>query len=71
MKKILNKKVLISISVILAFILLVFGFTFLIVGAFNENYTLIYVSLGLIVTSILIYSILIIYGICYYLKKRS
>ena len=70
MKKILNKKVLISISVILAFILLVFGFTFLIVGAFNENYTLIYVSLAFIISATIIYSILIIYGIWYYLKKR-
>ena len=65
------KKYLIPVSVVLAFILLVFGFTFLIVGAFNENYTFIYVYLGLFITSILIYSILIIYGICYYLKKRS
>lgn len=65
-----NKKFIIPSAIIFAYVMLIFGFTFLILGSLKEKYTMIYFAIGFIIFSTVIYSILIIYGVWYYLKKR-
>ena len=74
MKKIinpLNKQILIPGLILLAFVLLIFGFSFLMLGVYKENYKFIYTAIAFIISSTCIYSVLIIYGIIYYFKKRG
>ena len=65
----LNKQILIPGLVLLAFVLLIFGFSFLMLGVYKNNHNYIYTAIAFIITSTCIYSCLIIYGLVYYFKK--
>ena len=68
MKKI---KIILSLIISFAFLFIVFGLLFVLIGALNNNYNFVYVGIGLIITSTICYTILIIYGIIYYFKRRK
>ena len=71
MKKITIDKKHTSIGLIIAaYVVLVVGITFLLVGCLKEKYLMIYTAIAFILASTLTYSILIIYGLIYYFKHR-
>ncbi len=63
-------KILLGTLIIIAFLAMVIGFMLIMIAALEKNYDLVYVGVGLVLGSTIIYTILIIYGLVYYFKKR-
>ena len=63
-------KILLGTLIIIAFLAMVIGFMLIMIAALEKNYDLVYAGVGLVLGSTIIYTILIIYGLVYYFKKR-